>query len=66
MRKNGVTKSATLATQNEANVWAKQKQNIVNQKKGHPKGDPTHRSSSVLKGRITNSLLTLTTSALIL
>ena len=33
IRKNGANKSATFATQYEANVRAKQKQNIVNQKK---------------------------------
>tara|TARA_Y100000991_G_scaffold43382_1_gene30618 strand:- start:123 stop:320 length:198 start_codon:yes stop_codon:yes gene_type:complete len=37
IRKNGANKSSTFATKYEANVRAKQKQNIVNQKKGHPK-----------------------------
>ncbi len=33
IRKNGAHKSATFATQFEDNVRAKQKQNVVNQKK---------------------------------
>ena len=45
IRKNGANKSATFATQYEANVRAKQKQNIVNQKKDQPE----ERLAQVLK-----------------
>ncbi len=47
IRKNGVNKSATFATQYEANVRVKLKQNVVNQKKGQPED----RMAQVFKKR---------------
>ena len=48
IRKNGANKSATFATQYEANVRAKQKQNIVNQKKDQPEERPARVLKEVL------------------
>ncbi len=48
IRKNGANKSSTFATKYEANVRVKQKQNIVNQKKGQPEERPARVLKEIL------------------